>query len=587
MLAGTFALVALAAIVFGLKEFSRRASVAEVEPVRFAVTPVGDERINSDMIAISLDGTRLVYVGSDKTSSRLYLRNLSELDTRPVGGSDRAEEPFFSPDGKWLAFFSEGELKRVPVNGGSPMTIATNMAARPAMWTKDNRIILPTQAITRRRSGLSEVVLSEGRTRPIMYSDTLSGENLTYPMLVADGKTLLLESFGPKGTEDDKLALASPGSDEYTVLDFRAVKPLGYLDGYIICLRWDVDKGTIIALPVDLRAKKITGDPIELQANVSSVYGASLSQNGTLAFVSGGSRAQLVTEDRKGKIDTLLSEPRDYENPRYSPDGTRIAFAHSGTINTDLAVYDIPRRMLSRLTTGTGENPQWYADGKRVLFDRATTATAGLLWEPADGSALSEPLHPKLPPGVSTPFNPALSPDQTTIAFVALGGSQRSNIYYFKPGIDDVAHAWVATPFDDFAPRFSPDGKWIVYVSDDSGRYEVFVRPFPGPGPRTQISSGGGTEPVWSRDGRHVYYRNGLRLIEADVTLGAAISLGSRRPAFLLTSVPAENARRTGPSYDLSPDGQRIVFAQPTGSEAKLIVIVNWFTEVRRKLRAH
>jgi serine/threonine-protein kinase len=293
----------------------------------------------------------------------------------------------------------------------------------------------------------------------------------------------------------------------------------------------------------------------------------------------------MVTADRKGQIDTLLAEPREYQNPRYSPDGTRIAFAHSGSISSDLSVYDIPRKMLSRLTTGTGENPEWYSDGRRVLFDRPTTATAGLLWEPADGSALSEQLHPQLAPGVGTPFNPALSPDQTTIAFVALAGSQRSNIYYFKPGVDEVARPWVATPFDDFSPRFSPDGKWIVYVSDDSGNYEVYVRPFPGPGPRTQVSAGGGTEPTWSRDGRHLYYRNVLRLIEIDVTLGPAISLGARRQAFSLTNGSQESARRTGPSYDLSPDGRRIVFAQPTGSEAKLVVVVNWFTEVRRKLR--
>jgi serine/threonine-protein kinase len=553
--------------------------------VRFIVMPAADERINPDLIAISRDGTRIAYAGSDKTSSRLYLRNLSDLDTRSVPGTDRGEEPFFSPDGKWLAFFAEGELKRVPVNGGSPLTIASNVVARPALWTTDNRIILPTQAVTRRRSGLSEVLPSGGSLRPIIFSDTISGENLTYPVLTPDGKTLIFESFGPKGTEDDKLALASQGSSEHTVLDFLAVKPLGYLDGYIICLRWDVDKGTIVALPVDLRARKITSDPVELQANISSVYGAALSQNGTLAFVSGGARAQLVTEDRKGKLDTLLSEPRDYQNPRFSPDGTRIAFAHSGTINADLSLYDIPRKMLSRLTTGTGENPEWYADGKRILFDRNTTATAGLLWEPADGSVLSEQLHPKLPPGVGTPLNPSLSPDQTTIAFAAQAGSQRWNIYYFRPGIDEVAHPYVATPFDDFSPRFSPDGKWIAYISDDSGNFEVFVRPFPGPGARTQISAGGGTEPTWSRDGRHIYYRNGLRLIETDVTLGAAISLGARRPAFSLTSSPAENARRTGASYDLSPDGQRIVFAQPTGGEARLVVIVNWFTVVRKKLQ--
>lgn len=419
--------------------------------------------------------------------------------------------------------------------------------------------------------------------KPIIASDTSRGENLTYPMSLADGKTILFESFGPLSSEDDKLAIASLGSPEYTVLDFLAVKPLGYFQGFIICIRWENAHGTIVALPVDLRARKLTGDPIELQDKVSSPYGATLSKNGTLAFITGGTSAQLVTQDRKGKVDPLLSELRDYQSPRFSPDGQRIAFAHSGTLTSDVSVYDVPSGTLSRLTTGSGGSPEWYADGKRILLDRPSTATAGLLWLPADGSALPEQLHPKLPSGVGIPASPALSPDQTTIAFAARAGSQRANIYYFKPGADDIARPWASTSFDEVSPRFSPDGKWMAYVSNESGKDEVFVRPFPGPGSRVQISSGGGTEPVWSRDGRRIYYRSGQRVIEADVTHGAVFSFGARRAVFSLTTLPRDEFRISA-SYDVSPDGQRIIFAQPTGSEQKLVVIQNWFTEVRRKL---
>ena len=586
MIAAATTLIALAAIGFGANEFRRRTSGGEPEPVSFIVTPSGDERINPNSVAISQDGRRLVYVGLDKSSSHLYVRNLADINTRSVPGTERADEPFFSPDGKWLAFFASGELKRIPVDGGSSLTIAANVVPRASLWATGNRIIISTQAVTRRRSGLSAVLLSGGVVKPIILADTIHGENLTYPISLADGKTILFESFGPRGTEDDKLAVASLGSPAYAVLDFLAVKPLGYLDGFIICLRWDGVQGTIVALPVDLRAQKITGDPIELQDKVSSDYAAALSQNGTLAFVTGGTTARLVAEDRKGKIDTLLSEPRDYQSPRFSPDGTRIAFAHSGSTLPEMSVYDMPRRILSRLTTGSGGNPEWYSDGKRILFDRPSTATAGLLWQPADGSALPERLHPKLPPGVGIPFNPVLSPDQTTIAFAAFAGSERGNIYYFKPGVDDVARPWIATPFDDFSPRFSPDGKWMAYVSDESGNYEVFVRPFPGPGSRVQISSAGGTEPVWSRDGRRIYYRNGQKVIEADITPRAVLSLGASRPAFSLTSLPpATTSVRSSTSYDVSLDGQRIVFAQPAGGEAKLVVIENWFTTVRKKLR--
>jgi len=212
MIAAATTLIALAAIGFGANEFRRRTSGGEPEPVSFIVTPSGDERINPNSVAISQDGRRLVYVGLDKSSSHLYVRNLADINTRSVPGTERADDPFFSPDGKWLAFFASGELKRIPVDGGSSLTIAANVVPRASLWATGNRIIISTQAVTRHRSGLSAVLLSGGVVKPIILADTIHGENLTYPISLADGKTILFESFGPRGTEDDKLAVASLGT---------------------------------------------------------------------------------------------------------------------------------------------------------------------------------------------------------------------------------------------------------------------------------------------------------------------------------------------------------------------------------------
>ncbi len=583
IVAGVATVVAAGALAFAATQSRVRADAGGAEPVRFIVTPGDGERVEPASIAISPDGRSVAYVGLKGGASHLYVRELSDENPRALAGTDRAEEPFFSPDGKWLGFFSNGELKRIPVSGGNSLTILANVIARPSEWLPDNRILIPTQSITRRRSGLSEVPASGGEAKPIFISDTAGGENLILPLTLTDGKTVLLESFGPGSVEDDKLAIGSLETRDYSVLDFLALKPLGYVDGFVISLRWQNDRGTVVAVPVDLRARKVTGDPIELENQVAYPYATTLSRNGTLAFVSGGKSAQLVARDRAGKVDTLLSQPRDYQTPRFSPEGRRIAFAHSGTLNAEISVYDVPGRTLSRMTTGTGASPAWYADGSRVLFFRPSTATAGLLWQRADGSALAERLQPKLEPGVGIPFDPVVSPDQTAVVFVALSGSQRGNIYYFKPGVDETARPWLATPFDEFSPRFSPDGKWIVYVSSESGDDEVFVRPFPGPGSRVQISSGGGDEPVWSRDGRQIFYRSGDMVVEADILgAGASLSLGARRPVWPLTT-PSDEVRGSA-TYDVSPDGQRIIFAQPTGSEQKLVVIQNWFTEVRRKL---
>ena len=580
ILAGVTAVLAVAAAAFGWRQVLLRDAAGDPLPVSFIVSPAGAEQLVSRSVAISPDGRKVVYVGLADNSSQLYLRDLGDVVTRVIPGTEGAEFPVFSPDGKWAAFFAAGELKRVPVDGGTAITIAGNVLRGQLLWTTSNRILIPTQSITRRRSGLSEVSPSGGAVTPIFASDTVHQENFSFPIELTDGETILFVSQGPGGAEDDKLAVGSLESLDHTVLEFGISRSLGYVDGHAIAIRGGGTKGAIVAVPLDLRGRRITGDPITLVGNVGQ-FDAALSRAGTLAYVSGAATSRLVAEDAAGASDTLTPQLTAYETPRLSPNGTHIAFTLPGTTTTDVWIYDGSGKTLSRLTA-SGGMPEWTSDGKRVLFVRPSTAAQGIWVRSADGGSAEEQLRPKLPAGAGNPFSATMSPDQATVAFVSYAGSQRRNIYYFKPGMDDEARPWLATEFDEISPRFSPDGRYVAYASDESGgSLEVFVRPFPGPGARVQISAGGGSEPAWSPDGRRVYYRNGQRVTIADLATGPEISVRARRAAFNLNSAQASGV----PSYDVSPDGRRVVYAKPAGGDAKLVVVTNFATEVRRKVK--
>jgi Tol biopolymer transport system component len=413
----------------------------------------------------------------------------------------------------------------------------------------------------------------------MLASDTANRENMRQPIGLPDGKHFLFVSLGPGGGEDDSLAIGAFGSKEYKRLGALALAPLGYVDGNAIFEQMDVTlvDGSILALPIDLKRQSKAGDPITLQGGVSG--SAALSKNGTLAYMTGSSGLQLMWLDGAGKVDTVLSEVRSYEVPRLSPDGKRIALWLPGGTDGYVWIYNIADKTLSRLTHGPVSFFEWTPDGANIVYTLMGTGSAGIFLQPADGSTDAQPLNLKFPPHtVALTAEP--SPDGKVLLITVSTSGARTNIYSAPLAPGAVATAWMTTAAAEIAPRFSPDGKFVAYVSDESGAREVYVRPFPGPGGRSQMSSGGGSEPRWSRDGRKLFYRSGPRLIEADLSAGASPSVTARRQ--LLTVLLPELGLAA--NYDVSPDGKRVLMGIPNGAAANLMVVVNWFTEVRRKL---
>jgi serine/threonine protein kinase/Tol biopolymer transport system component len=574
IIAGVTGAVALFATLWAL-HFIGKSSDESAEPTRFVLLPAGSEKIGFTTMAVSPDGREIVYVGQTEQGSQLFRRSLDDAQSRAMEGTEGAEFPAFSPDGKWIAFYVANDLRKIPVAGGTAITLASNLDPRPMTWMSSGDIVLPTRAVTQKRSGLSRVAASGGAVVPFVNSDTARLENFNLPVDAGDGN-LIFRDEGPGGSEDDFLGFGKLGDASYVNSRFLMMKPIGYVDGYAIVTRSNLPKGSILAVPVDLRARRISGEPIQLLDAVANGTSAAMSRNTrTLVYTSGSTASRLIWVDPAGKEDTLIAEQREYATPRISPDQRNISFSQPGATTSDIWIYNIPSKTLTRLVT-VGIGGEWTSDGKTIFFSRTTTAGQGLWKIPSDGSGPAVQLKPKVPPGVSVPLGPfSMVPDGSLVIYSAFAGSARRNIYWFKPGVDETAHPWMATDADEFYPIISPDGKWVAYLSDESAGEQLFVRPFPGPGARVQISSqAGASNPKWSPDGRTLYYKNGSQFRAVTLSAGPAG----------LTVVSQRTLPGMANAYDVSPDGKRLLVARQAVDESKVIVVENWLTEVRRKI---
>ncbi len=581
IIASVTSVVALLAL-YAMWQGKVRSTLGEdAPPIAFDVSTPPDEPFFpiDNALAISSDGRRIAYVGRRGSSFELYIRTLGELVPRAVDGTDGGRSPFFSPDGRWVGFGTQRRLQKISVSGPPAMAIADVLDNNtPAAWGPNNMILAPRSAITGRRSGLSQVSAAGGAFKSLTQSDSARGENHYAPLVLPDGKTFLFTSNGPGGDEDDMLGVGSLASGEYKIGEMIADKPLGYLQGHAIFTAAD----KIMAVPLDIRGRRFSGDPVVLMEGLGNPTLASLSANGSLAYVKGSLKSNLVWADQSGQPRNVIDSASRYRWPRLSPDGTQIAvtITASTSSDSDTWIYSINSGTLTRLTTGGGDRPEWSADGKRILYVVPDTKRAGLWWQPVDGSGPAEQLSPAVPSDAGSVNEAVAGPDGRTVLFRVNAVVGKRDIYYFSPGRDNAAKPWLATPFNETSPRFSPDGRWVSYVSDESGVNEVYVRPFPGGGGRVQVSTGSGMEPVWSRDGRRLYYRSGQQIIVAALGVSGGIRVLSRRAVLAWRASFDLHA-----NYDVAPDG-RLLLVKPAGDDAKITVIVNWATDVRARLAA-
>ncbi|HYV30534.1 MAG TPA: protein kinase, partial [Candidatus Binatia bacterium] len=558
-----WSLTALAAASIGALVWSLlRAPAPPTRPiVRLAVSLPPSDRLALGLtptITLSPDGSRLVYVANHSGAQQLYVRPIDRLEATAIPGTEGAESPFFSPDGQWLGFFAEGKLKKVSLSGGAPLTLCSAPLNRGASWGPDDNIILNLSFGV---SGLFQVSAAGGTPKPLTIPDGKKGEiSHRWPQILPGGKAVLFTNWSGGSFDDARIGVQSLETGERRTLLEGGTYARYVPSGHLVYAR----AGGLVAVPFDLKRVAVTGPPVSILEDVSmhptsGVAEFSSSDSGSLAYVAGGTRGDERTRlwvDRKGAAQALPASPRAYFSPRLSPDGQRLAvgiFGISGS-NQGVWLYDLARGTLTRLAeTALVPFPFWTPDGKGLTVNLAQQGPLNLFWMAADGGGSAE----RLTTSDNPQFPGSWSPDGQVLAFSEVDPTTGYDIWVLRLEGDRKPQPFLHTPSNESAPTFSPDGRWLAYQSDESGREEIYVRPFPSPGGKWLISTEGGTQPVWARNGRELFYRNGDKMMAAAVETKPTFA--AAKPKLLFEGHYETGIYPSLPNYDVSPDGRRFL----------------------------
>ncbi len=527
-------------------------------------------------LAISPDGARIVFTGTNKGVTQLYRRELGRTDVEPISGTQGALNPFFSPDGQWIGFFQDSKLKKTPVRGGPVVTLCDAPAAFGGSWGPDDSIVFSASFGT----GLSRVPSAGGKPEALT---TLNKGDVghRFPVVLPGGEGVLYVNFFSGSFEIWALSLRTGERRKLTEGTFAQFSPTGHL----VFVR----EGTLMAAPMDPGSLRLTGTPLPLIESVARAStGAGyfhFSGNGTLVYLRGAGVQQrlLAWATRQGAGRVIPAPMRAYDQPRLSPDGKKVAVAMRGP--DDVWVFDLERGASTRLTFDPEENetPLWSPDGRRIAFTHST-AGSRILWKSADGSGKEETLlavenHVHLS---------SWSGDGKLLAYSELDSKTNWDIWLLPlaghAATDErKARPFLRTPAIEFAGSFSPDGRWLAYVSNETGRFEIFVRPADDPsGGKWQISDEGGGEPRWAPNGRELFYRHEGKVMAVSVQTTPAFQTG--KPQLLFES-QHYGGSLIFHTYDVSPNGREFLMLQESEElSTQLQVVLNWFEELRQRV---
>ena len=561
-----------------------RAAPAAPNVTRSAITlppGVAVDRPLHYRMALAPTGTHLVYAGGDQ----LYLRAMDEIDATPIPRTAGAIEPFFSPDGEWIGFWADGQLKKVSATGGVPVTLCETSEYYGASWSQDDTIFFSTPY-----EGISRVPGSGGTPELIVpvKSDEIA---LPRPQLLPGGEWLLF--WVAPGVQVAAQSLIT-GERHVLIEDGGDVRylPTGHL-------AYAMD-GTLLAVPFDAQRRTITGGPVALVEGVSQA-GFGFAQfdhadDGTLVYQRDGTQAGLRTlawADRHSNTAELAPlETREYEAPRLSADGMRLAIAVNDD-NSDVWVSELSLGTLGRLTTHPGfdGHPLWTTDGQRVVFTSRREGSLGLYSMAWDGTGAVE--HLVAIEDARSLRASSWSPNDVLLFEYVAAPSTSRDIGMLHANGKGTWEPLLATEASESAPSVSPDGKWVAYASDRTGPREIYVERFPNLGSSQLISRGGGDFPVWSRNGRELFYLSleGRIVVipiefEPNLRLGAAETLVDTG----MDSSSADAVR----DWDVSPDGQRLLLLTPPSpittdpsGQPQIILVENWFEELKERMPAN
>jgi Tol biopolymer transport system component/tRNA A-37 threonylcarbamoyl transferase component Bud32 len=551
--------------------------------------------------ALSPDGQILAFVAQSPSApdAQLYVRRLEQLQALALAGTAGARNPFFSPDGEWIGFFADAKLKKISRAGGAAVTLCDAPRGRGGTWMPDGTIVFTPQGAG--RVPLQQVSAAGGQ--PTKLPEPLEGELVQrFPQVLPGGKAVLYTvNTAIAGGQTSRIVVQPLPSGERLVVRDGGFYARYLPSGHVAYIR----DGTLFVVAFDADRLAVTGEPIPIVEGVmanASTGGAqfAVSDTGTLMYVPGGTvssnEAPISWLDRSGNVTPLRTMVADWSNPAFSPDGRKLAFDITGTGNSDVWIYEWDRDANRRLTTHSGEDlkPVWTPDGSRIVYGRRDPqAPLNMYWQRADGTGEPERLvesplaqepssfHPS---GRFLAFTQGTQGSQTDAMILPLEGDERTG---WKAG---TPIPFANTAARELEPMFSPDGRWIAYFSDESGRQQVYVRPFPGPGGKWLVSTGPGQDPAWSKTGQELFYWTGaLAGAEGQVFVVPFRVHGAEfvpeRPQLVPNTFIALRGRQR--DFNVHPDGKRFVvaaFQKPAamGKQDKVVAVFNFSDEIRR-----
>jgi Tol biopolymer transport system component len=546
--------------------------VAPPLPMRFVLTLPRTAPLASmgHPLTFSRDGFRLVYTAQIGDSTQLYLRNLDEVDPKPVAGSAGAHSPFLSPDGSWIGYFDarDSRLKKVPASGGDFQALCRADFGLGASWGADGTIIFSPDVF----SGLWRIPAAGGKAEPLTQ---LQQQEFTHrwPQILPDGKSVIF-TVGTAGIPNamSLAALTLKTGKRKVLLEGASdswLAPSGYL--------FFMSRSDLMAVRFNPARLEVEGKPFLVQpgiaADISTGAGHyALAPAGMLAYAPAGKDddlRSLVWVDRQGVQERLTVNRGAFSYPRLSPDGRLLAIViETMEGKSNIWIAEAASGVFRRLPTeGDTIFPVWTPDSKKICFASDRLGRWQIFLMPIDGNAAPEPLYQS-----DNPVAPnSWSPDGRFLAFTEFSSETGPDLWILSLEGRRSARLFLRTPYAEWGGAFSPDARWLAYTSNDTGLAQVYVQPFPSLGERIQISTAEGREPVWSRDGRELFFRCWNGLMGVNIPMGAAFDLEPPR-------LVAAGEYETGdiavfPNYDVSPDGNRFVLIPREQRERRLLNI--------------
>jgi serine/threonine-protein kinase len=581
------ALMVGAGAAAGITWVVTRPAPVRLQPMRFAIVLSAAQQFavstTDRQLALSPDGTHLAYIALE---GQLMVRAIDQLDAEPVRGIAHARTPFWSPDSKWIGFVTgDNKMMKVPVTGGPSVTVCgTNGAPRGASWGEDDTIVFATSDPA---TGLQSISASGGEPRVLTRPDHAHGEvGHLFPVVLRGGNAVLFTIAGAS-TDQSQVAALDLKSGARKI--FLRGSQADYIETGHLVYAFD---GTLWAVRFDSDRLDVSGEPIPVVERVTIVSSGaaqySLSRTGALVYLAGsaaGGTRSLVWVDRNGREEPTNAPARLYTYARLSPDGTRAAVEIVEKTN-DIWIWDFARATLGRLTFGPATNTQpiWTPDGRRIIFPSTRSGVSNLFWQPADGTGTAE----RLTTSPQRELNPSISADGKQIVMLEQFLHTGNDLTLFHVDGKSPPEPLLSTPFSEARPEISPDGRWLAYNSNEAGREEVYVRPFPDvQSGHWQVSVDGGTRPAWARSGKELFFGTpDGSIVAVPVQTSSSFSYGGPKKLFEWRTLASPGLAR---SYDVSADGQRFLMIKegggdPASAATPLVLVLNWSEELKQRV---